>query len=131
MPRLLFALALFGFMAGCGDFMTDAATRLAYQIESEAKALRGSKETTRTFAHKPKSSPEGVTGAYVLTFVAGPLGKGYLAFSKGPQEQWYHTSYHLRFVEVPQDLKIRKAEGQAVQVVLKRSGETVQVAELH
>jgi hypothetical protein len=130
MRHTLLALTLLGCLAGCGDFMTDAATRLAHEIEREAKALRSSNETTRAFTHKPKSSPEGVVGPYTVTFGGGPLGKGYLAFSKGAQEQWYHTSYHLRFVEVPESLKIKKAEGQSFVVVLKRSGDAVQVTEL-
>jgi hypothetical protein len=130
MLRLLLALAFVGFLAGCDDFLTDAATRLAYQIEREAKALRDSHETTRTFTHTPKNSPEGVTGAYVVTFVAGPLGKGYLAFSKGSQEQWYHTSYHLRFVHVTENLKISKAEGGSFMVVLKRVGDGIHITEL-
>jgi hypothetical protein len=115
-------------LAGC----TDAATRLAYDLEREAEALRRSGEATRTFTHKPQSSPEGVVGAYTVILKAGPvaLGSGFLTFSKGPQQQWYRTTYHMRFVEVPRDLKIRKAEGESLIVVLMRNGNTVQVTEL-
>jgi hypothetical protein len=125
-PGLILILTLS--LAGC----TDAATRLAYDLEREAEVLRRSGETTRTFIHKPQSAPEGVTGAYTVIIKAGPvrLGSGFLTFSKGPYEQWYRTTYHMRFVEVPRDLKVRKAEGEPLTIVLARIGGAVHVTEL-
>jgi hypothetical protein len=115
-------------LAGC----TDAATRLAHDLEREAEALRRSGQMTRTFTHKPQSLPDGVTGAYTVTFKAGPvrLGSGFLTFSKGPYEQWHRTTYHMRFVEVPRDLNIRKAAGEPIVIVLTRTGDAVRVTEL-
>ena len=62
MRRFVLILCLAVGLAGC-DFMTDAATRIAYDLEREAAALRRSGEATRTFTHKPKASPEGRAGA--------------------------------------------------------------------
>ena len=96
-------LGLILLLAMCLAACTDAATRLAYGLEREAQALRLSGETTRTFTHKPQGEPEGVTGAYTVTIKAGPvrLGSGFLTFSKGPQEQWYRTTYHMRLWRSP------------------------------
>ena len=126
---VLAGVALF-FLARNDLLFTDAATRLAYDLERQAAAIRHSDETTLTFTHNPLSAPEGVTGAYTVTFKGGPLGTGFLSFSRGQQEVWYHTSYHLRFVAVPKDLKIRKAAGQPFTVVLTKSGNSVEVTEL-
>jgi hypothetical protein len=117
MRRFVLVLCLAVGFAGC-DFMTDAATRIAYDLEREAAALRRSGETTRTFTHKPKASPEGITGPYTVR-----LGRA-LSISK------YHTSYHSNFVEVPKALVVRKGEGEVFQIVLTRVGDSIQVTEL-
>jgi len=117
----LFLTLLLG-LAGCGD----PATRLADELEHEAKALRRSGETTRSFIHKPKGLPESANGAYTVKFVT--RGHGYLGFYGNALG--CSTSYHRRFVEVPKDLTISKRQGEPVVVVLTRIGDTVQVTEL-
>ena len=49
---------------GIETFVSDAATRLAYQIRDEAAALKRSGQTRHTFVHAPKSWPDGVAGDY-------------------------------------------------------------------
>jgi hypothetical protein len=121
-------------VASCGDYTTDAATRLAYELEYESKALRRSGEATRTFTHTPKKSPEGVDGAYTVKFVLGQSGKrgiivsGYSTTHQKPYG--YGTSYHLNFVEVPKDLTISKLQGESVVILLTRIVDTVQVTAL-
>jgi hypothetical protein len=122
---LILTLALI--LTGCSS---DAATRLAYDLEREAKTLLSSGDKTLAFTHKPQGPPDGVTGAYTVTFKGGPLGQGFLAFSKGSHEVWTHTSYHLRFVEVPKDLRIRKGDGESFVVVLAKIDGAVHVTEL-
>ena len=70
------------------------------------------------FTHKPKTSPEGITGPYTVR-----LGRA-ISISE------YHTSYHSNFVEVPKMLVVRKGDGEAFQVVLTRVGDSIQVTEL-
>jgi hypothetical protein len=41
-------------------FVSDAATRLAYQIRDEAAALRRLGQSSRTFEHVPETWPEGL-----------------------------------------------------------------------
>ena len=132
--RLLLVVALLVGVASCGDFMTDAATRLAYEIEREAKELKRSNETTRTLVHTPKGSPEGVDGAYTVKLVLGHAGRRGLSvsgFNIAQQKQvGYGTTYHLNFVEVPKDLVISKRAGETVMIVLTRAGDAVQISEL-
>jgi len=69
MLRLIGACALVVTLGGCERFVSDAATRLAYQIRDQAGALRQSGEPARTFAHHPLSWPEGVDGDYRIELV--------------------------------------------------------------
>ncbi len=46
-------------------FISDAATRLAYQIRNEAAVLERSGERVRTFTHQPRTWPEGISGDFV------------------------------------------------------------------
>lgn len=110
---------------GIETFISDTATRLAYRIRDEA-ALRRSGAATRTFEHRPKSWPEGVSGDYrieiIETKTAPRPGHRSIGAARNLTERtWYATSYHLNFVEVPQDLIMshRKGEPTRVTLVLK------------
>ncbi|MHB8880086.1 MAG: hypothetical protein ACYC69_01095 [Thermodesulfovibrionales bacterium] len=109
---------------GIETFISDAATRLAYQIRDEAAALRRSGQATRTFAHLPRKRPEGVTGDYRIEITEtrtsprpGHRSIGVAMDWKKPT--WYATSYHLNFVEVPEDLIVLHRKGEATIVTLE------------
>ena len=59
----LLALTLGG-LAGCGDFITDSATRAANDLQKAAEAMQGSWAATYTLVHRPKASPEGCSHDY-------------------------------------------------------------------
>ena len=115
---------------GCGIF-EDNGTHLAYAIEKGAAKLRASggheivvHYTTLDGANDPyyveitPSFPEGRT-----TSVAG----SYLVVSgKTPGG----TSYHNRFVVVPQRLTIKKEQGGTTDVVLRKDGGEINVTAL-
>jgi hypothetical protein len=50
-------------------FISDAATRLAYQIRDEARELVHSGRTQRTFEHRPKSWPDGIDSDYRVEII--------------------------------------------------------------
>ena len=102
---------------GIETFISDAATRLAYQIRDEAAALRRTGQGTRTFEHLPKAWPEGITGDYRIEITEtktsprpGHRSIGVALDWKKPT--WYATSYHLNFVEVPEDLVVAHRKGE-------------------
>jgi hypothetical protein len=112
---------------GFERFISDAATRFAYQIRDEAAALRRSGESMRTFAHVPREWPEGVTGDYRIEITEtrtsprpGHRSIGVVMDWKKPT--WYTTSYHLNFVEVPKDLTVFHRKGEATLVTLELKG---------
>ena len=114
---------------------SDAATRLAYQIRDEAAALRRSGQTTVTFAHHPAAWPNGVGGDYRIELDEGykPPQPGHRSIGVArnlTEPTFYATSYHLNFVEVPQDLAVSHRKGEPTMVTLVRDRETIRLTAL-
>lgn len=123
--RTLLGLALMTVLASC-DFLTDAATRAAYEIEAATDEMRLKGLTSYEFTHVPKAKPEGVVGPWELTIqeTGRQPGQGALCLGR------YATSYHNRFVRVPRTLRVAKQAGEGCVIVLRRNGEAIEVVEL-
>ncbi|HEY5552145.1 MAG TPA: hypothetical protein VIK52_09660 [Opitutaceae bacterium] len=124
-------------LSGCGAVervVSDSATRLAHEIRDEAKALRRSNETLRTFSHAPKAWPDGLEGDYRIEIRSTPLDapqkRSILTANSlnGPTRSG--TTYHLNFVEVPQDLVVRHRKGEPTLVTLELRDGKVLITEL-
>ena len=127
----LYLLVQYGFET----FISDAATRLAYQIRDEAAALRRSGRITRTFEHRPKSWPEGIGGDYRIEITEtktaprpGHRSIGVALSLTSPT--WYATSYHLNFVVVPKDLIVSHRKGEPTVGTLELKDGQVLLTEL-
>jgi len=118
-------------LSGCGGLFEDNGTHLAHAIEKEATKLRGSSASEMVVQYETldggsdtyyveitPSFPEGrassVPGSYLVVSGRTPGG----------------TSYHNRFVLVPQRLYIKKEHGGPTYLVLRRDGDGVSVVEL-
>jgi hypothetical protein len=136
----LVALALFA--GAC----TDAATRVAYDIESGSKTL-GSAEGSRVeIRHLPSRWPDGCAGSYTLHIGKGTAtadGNGNFHInrdadglsvrcynSSGNPHAW-GTTYHLRFVDVPESVEVEKPGGAAVVIEVERKSGRPVVVRLH
>jgi hypothetical protein len=120
---------------GVETFISDAATRLAYQIRDEAAGLRRSGLAIRTFEHWPKSWPEGISGDYRVeiteTRTSPRPGHRSIGVARNLTEPtWYTTSYHLNFVEVPKDLVVSHKKGEPTIVALEMKDGKVLLTEL-
>ena len=109
---------------GFETFISDAATRLAYQIRDEAAALNRSGASSRTFEHLPRPWPEGVSGDYRIEIIETPNsprpGHRSIGVARNLTDRtWYATSYHLNFVEVPRDLIVSHRKGEPTLVTLE------------
>ena len=109
---------------GVETFFSDAATRLAFQIRDEAGALVRSGESTRTFAHYPRTWPEGISGDYRIEIVetATSVRPGHRSIGVAldlNKPTLYSTSYHLNFVGVPKDLIVSHRKGEPTTVSLE------------
>lgn len=137
--RRLAVLAVLAFASACSD----AATRVAYDIEAGTKRLESAEGARAEISHTPRSWPEGCAGSYTLQIekgVAIDLGNGNFRISgdsgglsvncygsDGRPHGW-GTTYHLRFVDVPATVKVTKNGGEtAVIEVERKSGRPVLV----
>ncbi len=131
------AAALLLGLSGCFLF-TDAGTRLAYDLKDGAAQLRASKQERLEVTHKPISFPEGVHGPYevVLQQSVGCTRCGTLFVGDLPVPNADYkpgggsTTYHLNFVIVPSELKVRKQKGEAVVIVLRKTADSIEVESL-
>jgi hypothetical protein len=118
-------------LSGCGRLLEDNGTHLAYQLEKEAAKLRASSASEIVVHYE--TLDEGSDPYYVEITPSFPQGRtssvpgSYLVVSgKTPGG----TSYHNRFVLVPQRLYIKKDHGGPTDLVLRRDGDRVSVVEL-
>jgi hypothetical protein len=124
-------LLLFVLLSGCGRIFEDNGTHLAYAMEKGAAKLRASggpeivvHYTTLDGANDPyyveitpsfsEGRKTGVAGSYLVVSGKTPGG----------------TSYHNRFVVVPQRLYVKKDQGGATDIVLQKDRDQVAVVEV-
>ena len=119
-------------LAGCGNVLQDNGTHLAYALEKGAAELRASPQTELVVRYE---TLDGGHDPYYIeltpSFTAGQTSNvpgSYLVVSGRSRGG---TSYHNRFVLVPQRLYIEKSQGGATDVVLRKdAGDRVDVVEL-
>jgi hypothetical protein len=100
---------------------TDGATRIAGDLESAAGKLGRANGSAWTLKHVPESRPEGCAAAYSVQLTAASALVIWCKPSAGAGATSSHiTTYHLRFVEVPQTWKIEKAAGDPLYIDLAR-----------
>jgi len=115
--------------------VSDAATRLAYHLRDEAAALKRSGQTVRTFGHRPKTWPDGISGAYRIeiaeTKTSPRPGHRSIGVARNLSEPtWYSTSYHLNFVDVPKDLVVSHQRDEPTLVTLELKNGKVLLTDL-
>jgi hypothetical protein len=137
------ALVALAMLAGA---CSDAATRVAYDIESGAKKLESRDGSRVEIRHVPSRWPEGCAGSYTLHLGKGSAtadGRGNFRInrdadglsvrcynSSGNPHAW-GTSYHLRFVDVPEAVEIEKQGGEATVIEVERKAGRAVVVGLH
>jgi hypothetical protein len=95
--------------------MTDAATRLAFDIRDHAEELERSDASSITFLHHPIASPEGCAGAYTITIApAGSLG----VHCDGHA---YGTTSHRKFADADRALTVSHRAGEAAKIILRKT----------
>jgi hypothetical protein len=119
-------------LSGCGKIFEDNGTHLAYALEKATQQLRASSASELVVRYETldklddpyyveitPSIPAGqaftVWGSYLV--VSGKTSGG--------------TSYHNRFVFVPQRLYLKKDQGGPTELLLRKDGDRISVVELH
>ena len=107
--------------AGCG-LATDAATRLAYDIEAAVDDLGNEDGSTYTIHHATPSYPDQCTGPYKVQLDQVGAMIIWCKDAAGETVSSHSTTYHARFVETPETFLIDKGEGETLFIDLERSG---------
>jgi hypothetical protein len=114
---------MIGLLTGAGCRLTqDEAERLAYAVRDGAERLKTSTRTEETVEYAPPGDLEYSIRFEVSESLQPPF-KGALVVSGSG------TTYHARFVYVPNALSIKKRAA-PTQIVLKKNGERVEVIDL-
>ena len=109
-------------MTGC-DIGTDAATRLAYDIEAGTKRLGKAAGAKYSIEHKTPSKAGECAGPYTAQLDKVGAIIIWCRDAAGKTVSSHSTSYHGRFVETPQTYTLEKPAGETLTIDLERRGE--------
>lgn len=115
MPMLL------AMLAACG-IGTDAATRLAYDIEAGAGRLGSPAGSRYTITHATPSKAGECTGPYTVQLDKVGAIIVWCKDDTGRTVSSHSTAYHARFVDTPRTFYLEKPAGSPLVIELERRG---------
>lgn len=123
--RLLAILLATALLAGC---FTDAATRLAYDLEAAAGRVDRAEGARYTLVHKVPSAAGECTGPYrVQLDRVGAIIVWCKDAAGAATVSSHSTSYHARFVQTAETFIVDKPAGEPLVVQLERRGGAVTI----
>ena len=128
--RRLPLLGLVVVTTACGDF-TDAATRLAYDIESGAGLLGSEPGARHSIRHDTPSKSGECMGPYKVQLDEVGAIIVWCNDDAGHTVSSHSTSYHSRFVDTTRTFILEKAAGTALIIDLERRGGRAVIADVH
>ena len=108
------------------DLLTDAATRLAGELDGGAARARRAPDGRATIVHRPKASPEGCAEDYRVQLTKDSALVVWCS-SAGKVTSSHVTTSHLPAVSVPQTWVVDKRAGEALTIALEKHGERMLV----
>jgi hypothetical protein len=114
-------MACIAILGGC-DVATDAATRLASDIEAGANRLGSKDGAAYSIHHQTPSKPGQCTGPYNLQLDQVGAMIIWCKDAAGETVSSHSTSYHARFVDTPQTILLDKEAGTILIIDLERRG---------
>ena len=130
MKPALVLLALLTFLAGC-DAFTDAATRIAYDIEAGAGQLGKGEGARYRIQHHTPSAAGQCTGPYVVQFDQVGSLVIWCKDEAGKTVSSHSTSYYARFVDTPRQYILEKPAGSTLTIDIERRGSRAVVANVY
>ena len=115
-----------------GGCLTDAATRLAYDIEAGAGRVGRADGSKYTLVHRVPSSAGECVGPYrVQLDKVGAIIVWCMDAANGGTVSSHSTSYHARFVDTPETRILDKPAKEALVIDLERRGDRVVVVNVN
>lgn len=115
----LVALAIFLTLSGCRIY-TDAATRLAYDIETAIGQLGTADGSTLTIKHATPSKPDECNGPFRVQFDHAGALIIWCKDANGQTVSSHSTSYHSRFVDTPKTYLVDKPAASLLTIQVER-----------
>lgn len=107
-------------LTGCLSDFTDAATRLAYELEAGASRLGSETGARHSIQHHTPSKPGECTGPYSVQLDQVGALIIWCKDAGGRTVSSHSTSYHARFVDTPRTWKLEKPAGADLTIDLER-----------
>lgn len=124
-PVIAVTCGMLAALAGC-EIPTDAATRLAFDLEAAEKNLGDSRGATYTLLHHTPSRTGECVGPYKAQFDQVGAIIIWCHDAAGQTVSSHSTTYHARFVDTPQTWLLEKPAGSTLAIELeRRSGRAV------
>ncbi|HTS52056.1 MAG TPA: hypothetical protein VMH26_02180 [Burkholderiales bacterium] len=117
-------------VTGC-DIGTDAATRLAYDIEAGAGRLGKDTGATYSIQHKTPSKSGECVGPYTVQLDKVGALIVWCYDAAGHTVSSHSTSYHARFVDTPRTYKLDKPAGATLTIDLERRDGRAVITDVH
>jgi len=107
-------------LTACFGESTDAATRLAFDIEAGADRLGRDPGATHSVRHHTPSKPGECSGPYAVQLDKVGALIVWCKDAAGRTVTSHSTSYHARFVDIPRTYRLEKDAGTELIVDLER-----------
>lgn len=115
--------------AGCNSF-TDAATRIAYDIEAGAGKLRKEEGARYSIQHQTPSAADQCVGPYAVQLDKVGALIVWCKDESGKTVSSHSTSYHARFVDTPQTWIIEKPARSILTIDVERRGSRIAITDV-
>lgn len=125
--RLATALVLAAALCGC-DLFTDAATRIAYDLESASSRLGSAAGSRYTLVHRTPSKSGECVGPYTVQLDKVGMLVIWCKDGTGATVSSHTTSYHGRYVDTPETMILDKPAGAPLNIDLERRGTRAVIA---
>ena len=120
-PAWLLLLTLLAVTTGC-DLFTDAATRLAYDLEAGAGRLGRQAGASTSVRHSTPSKSGDCAGPYKVQLDKVGALIVWCYGAAGETVSSHSTTYHARLVDTPKTYLLDKAAGAPLTITLERRG---------
>lgn len=127
----LILFLLFATLTGCFVDLTDAATRLANDIENGAGRLGKEAGAKYTIQHHTPSKPGDCTGPYNVQLDKVGALIMWCKDTNGRTVASHSTSYHARFVDTPQTYIVEKLAGSTLVIDIERRDGRAIITDVH
>lgn len=120
-------------VAGCETLVSDAATRIRYELRDSAARLQSSAQATAVVTIRPATWPDGCpdNGRYRVRLVPYRGGKQVPAADVFVKCLANNREYSTGTVQVvPREMTVEKAAGEPVRITLRKAPAGVEIAAL-